>query len=162
VVAVLAIGAGASGCARHPAVSAEGLALRRVVIYRNGVGYFERAGHIQADRVYFKVKGSEVGDFLATLAVIEKGGSSVRSASFPIKTAQEIGANDCVRTRSIRARLDSVLAHGIYPIARIVVAKDPRLAAHKPQWSVQARDGGQWRDRINIAWVDAYNDSVWV
>src|SRR5262249_34901938 len=60
--------------------------LRRVVIYRNGVGYFERAGHIQADKVYFKVKGTEVGDFLATLAVIEKGGSSVRSASFPIKT----------------------------------------------------------------------------
>ncbi len=73
------------GCARRPAVSAEGLALKRVVIYRNGVGYFERAGHIRADRVQFRVKGSEVGDFLATLAVIEKGGSSVRSASFPIK-----------------------------------------------------------------------------
>jgi hypothetical protein len=76
---------GAVGCARQPAVSAEGLSLRRVVIYRNGVGYFERAGHIRADKVNFKVKGSEVGDFLATLAVIEKGGSSVRSASFPIK-----------------------------------------------------------------------------
>src|SRR6185436_19890596 len=76
---------GAFGCARQPAVSAEGLSLRRVVIYRNGVGYFERAGHIQADQVHFKVKGREVGDFLATLAVIENGGSSVRSASFPIK-----------------------------------------------------------------------------
>src|SRR5712675_2253979 len=87
VMVTLAVGA--VGCARQPAVSAEGLALRRVVIYRNGVGYFERAGHIQADRVNFKVKASEVGDFLATLAVIEKGGSSVRSASFPIRAAQE-------------------------------------------------------------------------
>ena len=85
-LAALVVGAfGAFGCARKPAVSAEGLSLRRVVIYRNGVGYFERAGHIQSDKVFFKVKGSEVGDFLATLAVIEKGGSSVRSASFPIK-----------------------------------------------------------------------------
>jgi hypothetical protein len=75
----------ALGCARHPAVSADGLALRRVVIYRNGVAYFERAGHVEADKVEFKVKREEVGDFLATLAVIEKGGSSVRSASFPIK-----------------------------------------------------------------------------
>jgi hypothetical protein len=83
--ALCAVAVGGAGCARQPAVSAEGLSLRRVVIYRNGVGYFERAGHIKADRVYFKVKGSEVGDFLATLAVIEKGGSSVRSASFPIK-----------------------------------------------------------------------------
>jgi hypothetical protein len=66
-------------------VSADGLALRRVVIYRNGVAYFERSGHIEADKVEFKVKREEVGDFLATLAVIEKGGSSVRSASFPIK-----------------------------------------------------------------------------
>src|SRR5258705_1683274 len=83
--AVGALAVGGAGCVRQPAVSAEGLSLRRVVIYRNGVGYFERAGHIKADRVFFKVKGSEVGDFLATLAVIEKGGSSVRSASFPIK-----------------------------------------------------------------------------
>jgi hypothetical protein len=80
------IALGAAGCVHEPSVSAEGLSLRRVVVYRNGVGYFERAGHIQADKVYFKVKGTEVGDFLATLAVIEKGGSSVRSASFPIKT----------------------------------------------------------------------------
>jgi len=75
------VAVGALGCARRPAVSAEGLALKRVVVYRNGVGYFERAGHIEQDKVFFKVKGSEVGDFLATLAVIEKGGSSVRSAS---------------------------------------------------------------------------------
>src|SRR5882724_9284116 len=83
------IAVGALGCARRPAVSAEGLALKRVVIYRNGVGYFERAGHIEQDKVFFKVKGSEIGDFLATLAVIEKGGSSVRSASFPIKTSRD-------------------------------------------------------------------------
>ena len=49
-----------AGCARGPAVSADGLALRRVVIYRNGVGYFERAGHIKTDRVDFKVRGDEV------------------------------------------------------------------------------------------------------
>src|SRR5215831_9711284 len=50
-LAALVAGAlGAFGCARRPAVSAEGLSLRRVVIYRNGVGYFERAGHIQADK----------------------------------------------------------------------------------------------------------------
>jgi hypothetical protein len=77
------------GCGRRPAVSADGLALRRVVIYRNGVAYFERAGHIEADKVEFKVKREEVGDFLATLAVIEKGGSSVRSASFPIKVPDD-------------------------------------------------------------------------
>src|SRR5438874_689008 len=80
-----------------------------------------------------------------------------------VPTAQQIGANQCVRARDARARLDTIAAHGIYAIARIVVAKDPRLAEHKPEWSVQERGTGKlWRDRIDIAWVDAYNDSVWI
>jgi hypothetical protein len=78
-----------------------------------------------------------------------------------VETAQEIGANRCVRTKDVRARLDTLLVHGIYPIARIVVAKDPLLAEHKAQWSVHLADGTLWRDRIGSAWVDAYNDSVW-
>ena len=79
-----------------------------------------------------------------------------------VPTALEIGASACARTQSVRARLDTLRAHGIYAIARIVVAKDPLLAERKPAWSVKNRNGGLWRDRINIAWVDAYNDSVWV
>ena len=79
-----------------------------------------------------------------------------------VKVAQDIGATKCVRTRDVQARLDTLRAHDIYAIARIVVAKDPLLAERKPEWSVQHRDGGLWRDRIGIAWVDAYNDSVWI
>src|SRR3989441_165734 len=80
-----------------------------------------------------------------------------------VPTAEQIGANRCVRAKDAKARLDTLAAHGIYPIARIVVAKDPLLAERKASWSVKDRDtGGLWRDRINIAWVDAYNDSVWI
>jgi hypothetical protein len=73
-----------------------------------------------------------------------------------------IGAGACARTADVRARLDTLHAHGIYAIARIVVAKDPLLAEGKPAWSVREVGGGLWRDRIGSAWVDAYNDSVWV
>jgi hypothetical protein len=80
-----------------------------------------------------------------------------------VKVAQDIGATKCVRTKDVQSRLDTLRAHDIYAIARIVVAKDPLLAERKPKWSVQNRDGsGLWRDRIDIAWVDAYNDSVWI
>ena len=34
-----------------------------------------------------------VGDFLATLAIVERGGSSVRSASFPIEVEDDVDAN---------------------------------------------------------------------
>src|SRR6185503_17937462 len=77
------------GCATPPPVAAPGLGLRKVVIYRNGIGYFERGGRVQSDSVQFKVRKDEVGDFLATLAVLERGGSSVRSASFPMDVASE-------------------------------------------------------------------------
>src|SRR6266540_487909 len=79
-----------------------------------------------------------------------------------VPTAAEIGANDQRRTRDAERRLRLLNEHGIYPIARIVVAKDPLLAARKPAWSVKHVNGGLWRDRLDFAWVDAFNDSVWV
>jgi hypothetical protein len=87
--AALLLGAGALlGCVRGPDVTS-GLGLRRVVIYRNGVGYFEREGKVDDEIVTFKVRAEKVGDFLATLAVIEQGGSSVRSASFPVDVVKD-------------------------------------------------------------------------
>ncbi len=79
-----------------------------------------------------------------------------------VATAIAIGANRRLRARDTEARLRFLHERGIYPIARIVVAKDPLLAAQKPAWSVAHRDGGLWRDRLKFAWVDAFNDSVWV
>lgn len=73
------------GCARGPNVGSSQLPLKRVVVYRNGVGYFERAGRVDDERVTFEMRQRMVGDFLASLAVIERGGSSVRSASFPLE-----------------------------------------------------------------------------
>ena len=67
------------GCVRGADVQAPALGLRRVVIYRNGVAYFERSGLVQTDQVTFRVRKEKVGDLLATLAVREKGGSSGRS-----------------------------------------------------------------------------------
>jgi len=84
VVLAVVLAVASSGCADVPAVDSNGLPLKKVVIYRNGVGYFERAGRVDADRVAFRVRKNEIGDFLATLAVLERGGSSVRSASFPL------------------------------------------------------------------------------
>ena len=82
---MVAFGLLAVGCARGPNVSTDQLPLKRVVVYRNGVGYFERSGHVDADVVTFKMRQRMVGDFLATLAIVEHGGSSVRSASFPLE-----------------------------------------------------------------------------
>src|ERR1043165_8179555 len=86
IVALFVIGI---GCGTPPPVVVPGLNLRKVVIFRNAIGYFVRGGRVESDSVQFKVRKDEVGDFLATLAVLERGGSSVRSASFPLDVADD-------------------------------------------------------------------------
>src|SRR5918994_3053196 len=103
-------------------------------------------------------EGTEVNAFVVDVKD-DTGYLTYRSA---VPTAMQIGANSQLRARDIRERLRIMREHGIYPIARIVVAKDPLLAAKRPRWSVQHVDGGLWRDRLDVAWVDAFNDSVWV
>ncbi len=73
-----------TACASEAILSTDHLPVRRVIVYRNGVAYFERGGNVEGGEVRFKMKESEVGDFLATLAVMEHGGSSVRAAAFPL------------------------------------------------------------------------------
>lgn len=104
------------------------------------------------------VEGTEIN----SLVIDVKDDTGCLLYKSQVRTARAIGADACARTRDVRSRLDTLHAHGIYPIARIVVAKDPLLAERRPSWSVRTREGELWRDRIGSAWVDAYNDSVWV
>ncbi len=83
------------GCVNSATVSSD-LPLQRVVVYRNGVAYFERAGHVSKSEIRFKMKDGAIGDFLATLAVLEQGGSSVKSAAFPLDVDK-----DDVKPRSL-------------------------------------------------------------
>ncbi|MDQ3948970.1 MAG: putative glycoside hydrolase, partial [Gemmatimonadota bacterium] len=81
-----------------------------------------------------------------------------------VPLAREIGA-DAVQPMSyarMRAILDTMRAHNIYPIARIVVAKDPLLADRKREWAVKRKsDGTPWLDRHKKPWLDPTNPGVW-
>lgn len=87
--AALALATALFGCARGPDVASPELPLRRVVVYRNGVGYFERGGETSGEEVSFKMRQRMVGDFLATLAIVERGGSSLKAASFPLEVDKD-------------------------------------------------------------------------
>jgi len=76
-----------AGCHRkveQPPQVTSRLPVQRVVLYRNGVGYFERAGKVEGDEIRFKVRESQVGDFLASLAVVTRDGKPVEFVSFPV------------------------------------------------------------------------------
>jgi hypothetical protein len=96
------------------------------------------------------------------LDVKDDRGYVLYRSSVPL--AREIGADTTmpVSASRIRAILDTMRANGIFPIARIVVAKDPLLADAKREWAVQRRkDGKPWLDKDGKPWLDPHQRGVW-
>jgi hypothetical protein len=78
-----------------------------------------------------------------------------------IALAKEIGADQRPGSKWLPALLDSLRAHRIYPIARIVVFKDRMLAQKKPELSIRNAAGGVWGDKDGKPWVNPYDRRVW-
>jgi hypothetical protein len=82
-----------------------------------------------------------------------------------VPLAREIGA-DTVQPMSptrLRAVLDTLRLNGIYPIARIVVAKDPLLADRKRAFAIRRKDDSTavWLDKTRKPWLDPTFPEIW-
>jgi hypothetical protein len=62
---------------------------------------------------------------------------------------------------NVVALLDTLKAHRIFPIARIVVFKDSVTARVHPEWTIRKTDGSVWRDKKGLAWVNPYHHELW-
>lgn len=62
---------------------------------------------------------------------------------------------------NVQALLDTLKAHKILPIARIVVFKDSVTARVHPEWTIRQPDGSVWRDHKKLAWVNPYHHELW-
>jgi len=62
---------------------------------------------------------------------------------------------------NLPALLDTLKAHNILPIARIVVFKDSVTARVHPDWTIRRKDGSTWRDKQGLAWVNPYHHELW-
>lgn len=63
--------------------------------------------------------------------------------------------------RHVQALVDTIKAHGLTPIARIVVFKDTVAASLNRDWTILGEDSLPWRDKDGQVWVNAYNHDVW-
>lgn len=63
--------------------------------------------------------------------------------------------------RNLPALLDTLKAHKILPIARMVVFKDSVTARVHPEWTIRQKDGSIWRDKKKLAWVNPYHHELW-
>jgi hypothetical protein len=74
------------------------------------------------------------------------------------KQLQQKGENTL---EDLKTFVDSLHAHNLWTIARIVVFKDPILSKAKPEWSVRKPGGGLWVDKAGNTWVSSWDPDVW-
>ena len=109
------------------------------------------------ESLYEIARDTEVNAFVIDI----KDATGYLSHRTEVPLAHEIGATEERRIRDLPALLDRLEAEGIYPIARIVVVKDPLLSAFHPELAVQDTAGGVWIDSKDIVWLNPYNEGVW-
>ena len=67
------------------------LPVREVVLYKHGVGYFERSGHLAAgESAHLDFQASEMNDVLKSLTIEEKGGGKISGLRYD--SSQPLGA----------------------------------------------------------------------
>jgi len=102
-------------------------------------------------------KRTEINSFVIDI----KDASGYVSYRTEVPLAREIGATGEIRIRDLPGLLARLEEEGIYPIARIVIVKDPLLIAVRPDLAVQDTAGGVWVDSSNIIWVNPFDRTVW-
>ena len=65
------------------------------------------------------------------------------------------------RAYAIEPVLSDARKRGIWTIGRLVVAEDPALSYARPDLALRRRDGGVWKTRRGVPWLDPTKDEVW-
>jgi hypothetical protein len=65
------------------------------------------------------------------------------------------------KVANLPALVDTLRAHGILPIARMVVFKDSVAARNNPDHVIRKADGTPWRDKKGVTWVNPYSRAIW-
>ncbi|HEX2674126.1 MAG TPA: DUF4139 domain-containing protein, partial [Polyangiaceae bacterium] len=131
-VSLLAVCAGAllSGCAASmPRPIQTDAALGRVVVYRNGVAYFERRAVVHGDRFALEVPAERLDDFLKSLSVVDARTGNAVPISFP--TLEHAEGLTTVMVNLPKA--------GDYDLRISYVTESP---AWKPTYRLQLKDKG--------------------
>jgi len=95
-----------SGCATSAPLS-----LRTVVLYRSGMGYFERTGRLKENHLKLALRRHEVDDVLKTLAVLSRDDDSTVGAVAALTPRGEAGDVDLELTLSRRG--DVTLSYAV-------------------------------------------------
>ncbi len=81
--------------------------ITRVILYQNGVGYFERSGKVSGDVLRLQARPSQINDLLKSLTVIDRSEGRAVSVSLPLeKTGSQILSELPAQVRDAAGLLD--------------------------------------------------------
>ncbi len=133
--------------------------------------HFERPEHIRGIYLNAWAAGSRrrIEDLVGlarrteinTFVIDIKDASGYVSHRTEVPMAREIGATEERRISDLPGLLRRLHDEGIYPIARIVIVKDPLLTAAHPEMAIQNVNGGAFKDGKGIVWLNPYDHRVW-
>lgn len=114
------------------------------------------AGHANMEKLIQLVQDSE----LNAMVIDIKNDEGIVTFNMDDPMVQELGAgvNYIPDLPGLLKRLGE---ENVYRIARITAFKDPLLASERPDLCIQRKDGGVFRDKNGLAWVNPYQREVW-
>ncbi len=134
------------------------LGLKHIVLYQNGVAYFERSGVLAGDRMRLRFKEHDVDDVLKTLVVVEQGG---RAAGGKRSTVTALLPQKKTGEGEDSTWIDVVLSP--HPSRDISIAYAVPSAAWKSAYRVVLPDTRGGKTALFQAWalVDNVTDEDW-
>lgn len=109
------------------------------------------------ERLLGLARRTEVNTFVIDI----KDASGFVSHETRLPLALEVGATEEIRIRDLPGLLRQLAREQVYPIARIVVAKDPILSLERPDLAIQDSAGGVWVDQKGSLWLTFFHREVW-
>jgi hypothetical protein len=124
--------------------------LGRVVVYRNGVAYFERTAEVTGDHLDLKVPADKVDDFLKSLTVVDAQTGKPAPVSYPTRPASLTGQAGGTGLIDMRLGLSTPTTH------RLKLSYVTEAPSWKPSYRVMLDKGG----KVNLeAWAIVDNTS---
>src|SRR5688572_12192595 len=143
----------AGGAQRHTGPSPRKAPAQNRRIYLNAYGAGSKA---RLPKLIAIADSTEINAFVVD--VKDEKGVHYRTQ---IALAKQLSLPGEVTLSNLKAFVDTLHAHGIYAIGRVVVFKDPILSKAKPDWSIKNPSGALWMDKAGNTWVSAWDPNVW-
>jgi uncharacterized membrane-anchored protein YhcB (DUF1043 family) len=151
ITAILSV----SACSSPTSYVRSDTVLGRVVIYRNGVAYFERSATVAGDTLQLSVPADKVDDFLRSLTVVDADTGEPTPVSYPTQPALDGGTGlidmkiGLSGTAPHKLRLSYVTESPSWkPSYRLVLAKPGQVEVQA--WAVVDNTSGEDWNQVKL------------